>query len=317
MRITLKQFIIGVVVGYITLAFISEQLANFALSCFLVLMVPALIFRQIFLNSLYKNSIKIVSRQYVFGANAIHNEHCTIMYNPDEKIVVFDNAANRVHAKRMFILTKDNLNINRAWNRCCRVFDSFITFDSLASFFSYETKIDIKTLEARISDIPQPKEEKEIIIDNSNNGPKFVEMTAIQPDPFGKDFGQKNDEGKEFVNIENLSEKKAEKKKNKVQNEPEFFNMEDIAASFNKKIDVNTTDSAGLAKLPGINIIMAKKIIEFRNTNGYFKTEDEFISAANVKEHFIPKIKSMITVDIPTRKNNDNDDYNEGRIVDL
>ena len=57
-------------------------------------------------------------------------------------------------------------------------------------------------------------------------------------------------------------------------------------------------------------------LVEFGDTNGLFKSEEDFFKVANVKEHFIPKIKAMIKFgNKPTPKNDDDND--EGRIIDF
>ncbi|MBQ8460004.1 helix-hairpin-helix domain-containing protein [bacterium] len=314
MKKEIKYFIYITLAGYVAIGFVSVQTANFLMALLLILMIPFLILRWIFMNQLYKYSINKVSRQFVLNQNALHNEHCTVIYTPDEKIVVMDNIADRTHAKRMFTLKKGQLNVNRAWNRACRIFDSFITLDSLASFYRYDTRVEVITLEQKITDAPKEPVKKEINIQKSEQGPSFVELDSVKPDPFGLGGEKANESGASFVALDNIKEQKQSKER--VQEEPEFVEIGDIMSKYDKKIDVNNVEAGELAILPGINIVMAKKIIEHRNLNGLFKTPEEFIQVADVKEYFIPKIKSMIVVGAPAQKKN-NDDYNEGRIVDF
>ena len=314
MRKEIKYFIYITLASYVAIGFISVQTANFLMALLLVLMIPFLILRWIFSNHLYKYSINSVSKQFVLNQNALHNDHCTIIYTPDEKIIVMDNIADRLHAKRMFTLKKDQLNINKAWNRACRIFDSFVTLDSLASFYRYDTRVDVITLEQKITDTPKETVKKEVNIQKANQGPAFVELDTVKPDPFGVGGEKANHTEESFVAMDNIQEQKPTKER--FQKEPEFVEIGDIMTKYNKKIDVNSVEAGGLSVLPGINIVMAKKIVEYRNTNGLFKTPEEFIQVAGVKEHFIPKIKAMITIGAPSQKK-DNDDYNEGRIVDF
>ncbi|MBD5403361.1 helix-hairpin-helix domain-containing protein [bacterium] len=81
------------------------------------------------------------------------------------------------------------------------------------------------------------------------------------------------------------------------------------------KIDINTADAAAISILPGINIVGAKKIVEYRDLNGLFKNVDDFIKVSGVKEHFIEKIKTMVFAGKPEVKQNNDEDY--GRIVDF
>lgn len=306
----LRNFFITVAAIYFVLLYYSPQTANFALAVFAVLMVPVLILRHIFLDKLYQSSIKIVPKRFVIGNNAINNEHCTVMYTPDEKIVVMDNNADKTHAKRMFTLNKGKVNINRAWNRLCRVFDGFITLDSLASFFSYDTKIDIITLEAKVKHI----EHKQVDIDVSKLGPSFVAMDEIQPDSYSKGTEKPREVKENFIDINKMKEQ--EPVKPREEKAPEFVEMGEILSKSTNKIDVNTAAASELSILPGINIVLAKKIVEYRDKNGLFKDIDDFIKAAEVKEHFVSKIKNMIEVGKPSEDKPDDDNY-EGRIVDF
>lgn len=82
------------------------------------------------------------------------------------------------------------------------------------------------------------------------------------------------------------------------------------------QIDINKASAEEIANLAGINLIMAKKIIQYRNTKGYFKNIDTFFEVSGVKEHFKDKLSKMIVIKTPTDKRGiDNDDC--GRIVDI
>lgn len=287
MKYRVIQGILTLFVVYIAMCVIGlSSIANFGLAVFLVAIIPMSIFFMIYQNQVFKYSIKIVPTAFVVNQNTIKNDHCTVMYAPDEKIIVMDNEPDKRRAKRMFTLKKGKVNINKAWNRVCRIYDSFITLDSLASFYSYDTKIDIITLEAKI---PTPVAKKSVNIDTSNSGPKFVDMSNIQ-------------EQKTFIKREEQA--------------PEFHEFDAIMSNSSKKIDVNNVTASELAILPGINIVIAKKIIEYRDANGLFKTFDDFIKVADVKEHFVDKIKAMVIFGEAPKQSED-DDYSEGRIVDF
>ena len=287
MKYRVIQGILTLFVVYIAMCVIGlSSIANFGLAVFLVAIIPMSIFFMIYQNQVFKYSIKIVPAAFVVNQNTIKNDHCTVMYAPDEKIIVMDNEPDKRRAKRMFTLKKGKVNINKAWNRVCRIYDSFITLDSLASFYSYDTKIDIITLEAKI---PTPVAKKSVNIDTSNSGPKFVDMSNIQ-------------EQKTFIKREEQA--------------PEIHEFDAIMSNSSKKIDVNNVTASELAILPGINIVIAKKIIEYRDANGLFKTFDDFIKVADVKEHFVDKIKAMVIFGEAPKQSED-DDYSEGRIVDF
>lgn len=63
-----------------------------------------------------------------------------------------------------------------------------------------------------------------------------------------------------------------------------------------KLTDVNNCSEAELTALPGINIIISKKIIRFRDEERPFKNVDDFINVMNIKPHFIKQLRGLITV---------------------
>lgn len=306
------KFITIITSIYVALLFVSDQFANFCLAVFCVLLIPGLFLRNIFMDSLYKGSINLVSKRFVFNQNTIRNEHCTVKYTPDVKIVVMENISNRKKETRTFTIKKeDRVNVNKCWNEVCKIFDSFINIDSLASFLSYYTQINIITIP---STVEKTTNKNDIKIDATNVGPKFVEMNAIQPDTYSKGLEHQRAFDEKFVNIDNINN--AQKSKEREETAPVFFDMSEALDKGPNKIDINNDGADEIAILPGINIVMAKKIVEYRATNGLFKNADDFIKIANVKEHFIQKIKSMIIVGKPKKIDNGGDD-DQGRVVDI
>ena len=321
----LINFIGFCVVTYVVLYFVSSQLANFVLALFLVLLIPGLILRYFFMDALYKGSIRIVPKRFVFNQYTIYNEICTVKYTPDEKLVVIDNVANRKREKRTFSLTKANhVNVNKCWNQVCRIFDSFVSLDSLVSFFSYDTKVEVVTIKSKVEideslkgkSLDNDQKTKGMTIDASNNGPKFVDIDNIQPDTYSLGLNHQREYDAKFVDIDKMKE--PTKSNERDIPAPEFVDMDD-ALEFgpNKKIDVNTASASEISILPGINIVKAKKIVEYREANGLFKDEDAFIKVAEVKDHFVSKIKKMIVVHKVEKKKVSGDDDDGGRIVDI
>lgn len=306
------KFITIITSIYVALLFVSDQLANFCLAVFCVLLIPGLFLRNIFMDSLYKGSINLVSKRFVFNQNTIRNEHCSVKYTPDVKIVVMENISNRQKETRTFTIKKeDRVNVNKCWNEVCKIFDSFINIDSLASFLSYYTQINIITIP---STVEKTTNKNDIKIDATNVGPKFVEMDAIQPDTYSKGLEHQRAFDEKFVNIDNINH--AQKSKEREETAPVFIDMSEALDKGPNKIDINNDGADEIAILPGINIVMAKKIVEYRAANGLFKNADDFIKIANVKEHFIQKIKSMIIVGKPKKIDNGGDD-DQGRVVDI
>ena len=61
-----------------------------------------------------------------------------------------------------------------------------------------------------------------------------------------------------------------------------------------ENIDVNTCSESDLEKLPVISSALAKKLIDYRNSNGGFKDVDEFFSVAALKPHFAVQLRDKI-----------------------
>ena len=198
----LKVYLLSVIIGYVILRLISIPLANFSLAAAIVITIPYMIYRLTFRNSYYKNSIRNIDKKFVAGNNTIANDYCTIIYTPDKTISVFEITKSQRRDKRMFTLTKQQLNINKAWYRICRVFDYYTNIDLLKEFFDNETKVLVITLEnksAHIEDAPEPQPQPK-----TKDG--FVEMNTINPDSFGADFGKQNKEEGAFVSMNALNE---------------------------------------------------------------------------------------------------------------
>lgn len=262
----------------------------------------------------YKNSIKNVRISFVSGHNTVSNAHCTAKFYPDDKLIVMENIPDFDNKKRMFTLTvKDKFKVNKCWSNICRVFDDYSNIKSLALLLDVPDGY-IITLESTAKQ-PAKTAPKQINIDNSKSGPKFVDMDEICPDPYSKGTGKPRTGGEKFVNIENIKE--ADKVVERKIEAPKFVEMGDALNAGPNKIDVNTATAADIAILPGINLIMAKKIVEFRDKQGFFTSEEDFLKQANVKEHFVEKIKSLIIIKQPEQTKHNDDDEEQGRIVDL
>ncbi len=310
---SLIRIIISVIVGYIGLSYFSLQMANYLLSILLILLIPVLICRHFFLDAVYKNSITLVPKKFIVDQYTVQNEHCIVKYTPDQKLVVMECVANNKREKRMFTISKkDGVNINKSWNMLCKVFDGFVCMDSLVSFFSYDTKIDVKLITSQR--VNNDDKVQSVRIDSTNVGPKFVDIANVRPDTYAEGTDHQRAYNENFVNIENIKE--ADKVKEREIKAPEFVEMGEVFSSVSKQIDVNSVEASELSLLPGINIVMAKKIVEYRDANGLFKSVDDFLKVADVKEHFVPKIKSMIIIGQPQApKDNDDEDY--GRVIDF
>lgn len=85
-------------------------------------------------------------------------------------------------------------------------------------------------------------------------------------------------------NIDNIIKKEM--------NNPENNKIEEE----NPKIDLNSADQETLAKIPTINIIMAKKIIDLREQGNYIKSYEDLQQKINLKPEQINQIKETTVI---------------------
>lgn len=238
--------------------------------------------------------IKSVPKEFVFNNNTLTNSHCIVRYFPGRKIVVMDNPLLKdKSALRAFIVDKTNHeSISNCWKEICSVYDGYTYLDTLFSFIDKasgrlsimflnhaEGKFAVEGMEEFI-----PQSEKKSVRVERNDNPRIA----------GK-IEQMAKKGQIVVGFDDLQQQQIPEE-TKVSDGENVVNMQDLADN-SDKIDVNLANAQTISELPGINIIMAKKIIEYRNLNGFFKNKDEFINLSGVKDHFKDKILSMITVE--------------------
>lgn len=63
------------------------------------------------------------------------------------------------------------------------------------------------------------------------------------------------------------------------------------------KININTALAADLALLPGIGEVMAERIIEFREQNGFFKKPEDIMKVKGIGEKKYEKLKDFVVVE--------------------
>jgi competence protein ComEA len=61
-------------------------------------------------------------------------------------------------------------------------------------------------------------------------------------------------------------------------------------------ININSAGQSDLEKLPGIGPSLAKKILEFRQKNGQFKTTNDLMAVPGIGEKKFEQLKNLITV---------------------
>ena len=154
-----------------------------------------------------------------------------------------------------------------------------------------EKKISIKTHNKKYAD-----KVWDIILSNFNSKINYDELINI--------IKKNSEEFKYYILIEEIN-KKCANKKNKFD---EYLKQEKI-------LDVNNCSTYELAKLPGINIIMAKKIVIERDKNNGFKSKNEFFKFIKLKPHFEEQLKKIISVKKVKIKNQIK--MSKERIIDL
>lgn len=296
--------IAGIVSLYAVLCLVSQPLANVVLSTIIVLggILGTLFF--VFQKQLYQFSINFTPVEYRLGQNALRNQNCMVQYFPNEKLIVMDNLGDNTIGKRTFTVKKATVDVDKYWFKICRIFNKYATLDSLAAFCRRDTQVDIITLSpAKKVQEQAPKKKK--VVDNSvyNKIPEANRPQVKMP---------------EIANFNELSQPQhVTKAEDEATYTEDFLNLSDIMQQSSAKVNINTATASEIAVLPGINIVIAKKVVEHRDLNGGFKSIDEFLQVAEVKEHFIPKIKEMITLDGASQNNNSAiEKQNEGRLLD-
>jgi DNA uptake protein ComE-like DNA-binding protein len=292
MHVKIKALIIPLLILYLVFAAkLSFAVANTILVITLGIIAFKIFSKKAKREYLFFNGIKSVPKEFVFNDNTLSNHHCIVRYFQNEKIIVMDNPVSKVQEfLRAFVVNNtNNENVDDCWREICSVFDGYTYLDSLFSF--------IDKASGRLSMIFLTSEEDKYSVDGMEEFlPKIPKKEPPIRKPKNEKLSQKianpDDKGAILVDFEDL------KKQNitvKEKEKPEdVVDMQDLTDS--DKINVNFANIQTISELPGINIVMAKKIVEYRNINGFFKSKDEFLDIAGVKSHFRGKISKIITV---------------------
>lgn len=67
-----------------------------------------------------------------------------------------------------------------------------------------------------------------------------------------------------------------------------------LTSKYIKVIDINSASEKEIAKLPGINIILAKRIIKYRELHDGIKSAEEFYKEFKIKPHFQKRLETQI-----------------------
>ena len=71
------------------------------------------------------------------------------------------------------------------------------------------------------------------------------------------------------------------------------------ATQHGQRIDINLAEPWLLEALPGIGEVLSKRIVDFRQQNGSFRTTSDLKKVAGIGNDMYEKIKDMITVSSP------------------
>ncbi|ALU39029.1 hypothetical protein AS188_03890 [Kocuria flava] len=66
------------------------------------------------------------------------------------------------------------------------------------------------------------------------------------------------------------------------------------------RVHVNTATAQDLARLPGIDEVLAQHILSVRKAQGRFRDDDDFVRSTGLQPHQYTRIAHLVTVDAPT-----------------
>jgi competence protein ComEA len=74
------------------------------------------------------------------------------------------------------------------------------------------------------------------------------------------------------------------------------LNSGGVAGAYNQKININLAVQAELETLPGIGPSTAKKIVDYRNVNGFFTTVENIKDVSGIGDKMFDQLKDLISV---------------------
>jgi len=75
---------------------------------------------------------------------------------------------------------------------------------------------------------------------------------------------------------------------------PKAEDEEPIKPVLNRLVDINNSTVEQIATLPGINIVLAKRIVKYRESKGGIYSKEEFYKEFNIKPHFQKELNRLI-----------------------
>lgn len=164
--------------------------------------------------------------------------------------------------------------------------NAYTKYINLSKVLSDECVIIVNN-KSEIKKIEEKKNIEEIII-NDNTSVSVKESEVITNDV---------DKTKEEVKKEEKKEEVKEDVKNEEKNEEKTDNVkEDVKDNLNTLVNINSASLDELMSINGIGESKAKAIIEYRNSNGLFKSIEEIKNVSGIGDKLYDKIKENITV---------------------
>jgi DNA uptake protein ComE-like DNA-binding protein len=95
----------------------------------------------------------------------------------------------------------------------------------------------------------------------------------------------------------------------------EFVN--NFPSNTTSSVDINKDPEDSLAELPGLNLILAKRAVQLRESGVYFDSAEDFGLALGLKPHIVKKIEPYVVIkplnDVPTQTTS----KTKGRRIDI
>ena len=70
----------------------------------------------------------------------------------------------------------------------------------------------------------------------------------------------------------------------------------DISQLLPQKININTADETALQLLPGVGPVLAQRIVDWRETNGYFTAAEDLLAVEGIGAAKLQDIRDFITI---------------------
>lgn len=75
---------------------------------------------------------------------------------------------------------------------------------------------------------------------------------------------------------------------------PKIEEEEPIKPKMGRLVDINNASVEQIATLPGINIVLAKRIVKYRDLKGNISSKEEFYKEFKIKEHFQKELNGLV-----------------------